>query len=276
MRHIQARGVRTHIAQWGAGDDVLLIHGASSDMGVFAPTVVPLLSPRMKLTAFDRPGMGLTVERPRNAEKLAVQASIAVGVIEALDLNRPIVIAHSYGGGVALRLALDHGDRIGGLVLIAPVAYSWPGGVSWHLHWSVNPLVGGLFNTVLTRPFVKAAARSGTAAAFAPSEMPEGYVERAGVLRAVRPAAMYANARDVTHLNREVIAQQDRYPGISMPVAIMVGDGDTVVNPGIHSLRLARTLPNARIEVFSGVGHLPHEASPEAVLKLAEWVRTAG
>jgi pimeloyl-ACP methyl ester carboxylesterase len=275
MRHIQARGVRTHIAQWGAGDDVLLIHGASSDLGVFLPTVVPLLSPHMKLTAYDRPGMGLTVERPRDAERLEVQANIAAGVIDALDLKRPVIIAHSYGGAVALRLALDHGDRIGGLVLIAPVAYSWPGGVSWHLHWSVNPLVGGLFNHVLTRPFVKAAARSGTIAAFAPSKMPEGYFESAGVLRAVRPAAMYANGRDVTRLNGEVIAQQDRYPALSMPVAILVGDGDTVVNPGIHSLRLAQTLPNARIEVLGGVGHLPHEASPDALLKLVDWVRAA-
>jgi pimeloyl-ACP methyl ester carboxylesterase len=275
MRHIQARGVRTHIAQWGAGDDTLLIHGASSDLGVFLPTVVPRLSPQMKLTAYDRPGMGLTVERPRDAERLEIQANIAAGVIDALELKRPVVIAHSYGGAVALRLALDHGDRIGGLVLIAPVAYSWPGGVSWHLHWSVNPLVGGLFNRVLTRPFVKAAARSGTIAAFAPSKMPEGYIESAGVLRAVRPAAMYANGRDVTSLNNEVIAQQNRYPALSMPVAILVGDGDTVVNPGIHSLRLAQTLPNARIEVLSGVGHLPHEASPEALLKLVEWVRAA-
>lgn len=276
MRHIQARGVRTHIAQWGEGDDVLLIHGASSDMGVFAPTVVPLLSPHMKLTAYDRPGMGLTVERPRRAEKLDVQAGIAAGVIDALDLKRPIVIAHSYGGAVALRLALDHGDRIGGLVLMAPVAYSWPGGVSWHLHWSVNPLVGAVFNHVLTRPFVKAAARSGTVAAFAPSKMPDGYLERAGVLRAVRPGAMHASARDVTRLKPEVIAQQDRYPALSLPVAILVGDSDTVVHPGIHSLRLAQTLPNARIEVLSGVGHLPHEASPEALVKLVDWVRAAG
>jgi pimeloyl-ACP methyl ester carboxylesterase len=275
MRHIQARGVRTHIAQWGAGDDTLLIHGASSDLGVFVPTVVPLLSPHMKLTAYDRPGMGLTVERPRDAERLEVQASIAAGVIDALELKRPVVIAHSYGGAVALRLALDHGDRIGGLVLIAPVAYSWPGGVSWHLHWSVNPLVGGLFNHLLTRPFVKAAARSGTVAAFAPSRMPDGYIEGAGVMRAVRPAAMYASARDVTNLKREVVAQQDRYPALSMPVAILVGDGDTVVSPVIHALRLAKTLPNARIEVLSGVGHLPHEARPEAVLKLVEWVRAA-
>jgi pimeloyl-ACP methyl ester carboxylesterase len=204
---------------------------------------------------------------------LDVQARIAAGVIGALELTRPIIIAHSYGGAVALRLALDHGDRIGGLVLLAPVAYGWPGGVSWHLHWSANPMIGGLFNHMLTRPFVTEAARSGTVAAFAPSAMPDGYIERAGVMRAVRPAAMHANARDLTNLKNEVIAQQDRYAALPMPVAILVGDCDTVVSPSIHALKLAQRLPNARIEVLSGVGHLPHEASPEALLKLVDWVR---
>lgn len=277
MRFVEAAGVSTHVAQWGdaAGDDVLLIHGASSDMGVFEPTVVPLLDKRFRLTAYDRPGMGFTTQRPTDAQKLAVQANVAAGVIDALGLKRPIVIAHSYGGAVALRLALDHGAKIGGLVLIAPVAYSWPGGVSWHLHWSSNPLVGGFFNSVLTRPFVGAAAHAGTVGAFAPSILPEGYFERAGVMRAVRPSAMRANSADVIALKREVTAQQDRYPTLQMPVAIMAGDGDSVVSPTIHALQLAQKLPNARIEILRGVGHLPHEASPEALAKLVDWVQSA-
>ncbi len=276
MRFVEAAGVSTHVAQWGdAVDDVLLIHGASSDMGVFEPTVVPLLEKRFRLTAYDRPGMGFTAQRPADADKLAIQANVAAGVIDLLGLNRPIVIAHSYGGAVALRLALDHGAKVGGLVLIAPVAYSWPGGVSWHLHWSSNALVGGLFNSVLTRPFVGAAAHAGTVGAFAPSILPEGYFERAGVMRAVRPSAMRANSGDVIALKREVTAQRDRYPTLQMPVAIMAGDGDSVVSPTIHALQLAQKLPNARIEILRGVGHLPHEASPERLAKLVDWVQSS-
>lgn len=275
MRFVDAAGIRTHVAQRGAGDDVLLIHGASSDMGVFEPTVAPLLETRFRVTGYDRPGMGFTDQRPPGLEKLAAQADVAAGVIDALELKRPIVIAHSYGGAVALRLALDHADKISGLVLIAPVAYEWPGGVSWHLHWSSNDLVGGLFNSFVTRPFVDAAARAGTVAAFAPSLLPANYLESAGVLRAVRPSAMHANALDVTALKSQVMGQQDRYPEIRMPVAIMAGDSDSVVSSTIHAMQLARKLPNARIDILRGVGHLPQEAAPDRLEKLVQWVHSA-
>lgn len=275
MRHVQAHGVRTSITQAGDGPDVLLIHGASSDSGVWMPTVFPSLTPRFRLTAYDRPGMGDTIERPRGASALAFQAGVTAGVMDAADLKRPIVVAHSYGGAIALRLALDYPGRIGGLVLIAPVAYEWPGGVSWHLYWSANPLIGGLFNNVLSRPFAMSAARQGTRSAFAPSPMPPGYFEGAGVARAIRPAAMRANALDLIPLKAEVVAQQDRYASLGMPVALLAGDGDSVVSTSIHALRLAQTLPHARIEVVRDAGHLPHEHAPDRLGKLLDWVQSA-
>lgn len=274
MSFVEAAGVHTHVQEWGpaTGQGILLIHGASSDLGVWEPSIVPALQDKYRLTAYDRPGLGYTEQRPANANTLAVQANIAAGVIDQLKLNKPIVVAHSWGGAVALRLALDHPDKVGGLVLIAPVAYEWPGGVSWHLYWSSNPVIGGAFNNVITRPFTAAAIKSGVAGAFAPSPVPEGYLEAAGSARAVRPAAMHANSLDMVSAKKEVVAQQSRYAEISIPVAILTGDRDSVVSPTIHSVQLAQKLPNARIEVLKDVGHLPHEASPEAFLKLLNWV----
>jgi pimeloyl-ACP methyl ester carboxylesterase len=277
MRFVEAAGVHTHVQQWGLkegkGEPILLIHGASSDLGVWAPTIVPRLEGRFQLSAYDRPGMGYTTQRPADANTLAEQAKVAAGVIDQLHLKKPIVVAHSWGGAVALRLALDYPDKVGGLILIAPVAYEWPGGVSWHLYWSSNPVVGGLFNNVLVPPFSAAAIKSGVAGAFAPSPVPENYLEKAGSARAVRPAALLANSLDMITAKREIIAQQSRYPEIKIPVALMTGDSDSVVSPTIHSVQLAQTLPNARIDVLQGVGHLPHEASPERFEKLLEWVR---
>ncbi len=276
MKFVEAAGVNTHVQEWGvaSAQPVFLIHGASSDIGVWAPTVVPLLKDTYHLAAYDRPGLGFTAQRPDDADTLAGQAKVAAGVIEQLGLKRPIVVAHSWGGAVALRLALDRPDLVGGLVLIAPVAYEWPGGVSWHLYWSSNPLVGDLFNNVLSAPFAAAAVKSGLAGAFGPSPVPEGYLEKAGSLRAVRPSAMKANGLDMTSAKREIIAQQERYPEIRMPVALMAGEGDTVVSAMIHSVKLAETLSNARLDILQGVGHLPHEASPERFAKLLEWVRS--
>jgi pimeloyl-ACP methyl ester carboxylesterase len=278
MRFVDAAGVRTHVQQWGLkegekGEPVFLIHGASSDMGVWQPTIIPRLQNRFLVSAYDRPGMGYTADRPGAANTLELQAKVAASVIEQLHLRKPIVVAHSWGGAVALRLALDRPDLVGGLILIAPVAYEWPGGVSWHLYWSSNPVIGGIFNNVLVPPFTAAAVKSGLIGAFAPSPVAENYLERAGSVRAVRPSAMRSNSLDMMAAKREVIAQQSRYPEIQIPVALMTGDGDSVVSPTIHSVRLAQKLPNARIDVLQGVGHLPHEASPERFEKLLEWVR---
>jgi len=275
-RFVEAAGIETHVAQWGTGDDLLLIHGASSDMGVFEPTIVPLLKDRFRLTAYDRPGMGFTSQRPPGADQLGVQAKVGAGVIEALGLKKPIVVGHSWGGAVALRLALDHPDKVGGLLLIAPVAYEWPGAVSWHIYWSSNPVIGELFTRVIAPPFASGAVRAGLIGAFGPNPVPKNYFEKASSIRAIRPAAMRANSFDIIASKREIIGQQARYPEIKVPTAIMTGDKDTVVSPMIHSVRLARTLANARIDVLQDVGHLPHEASPERFMKLLEWVAAEG
>lgn len=272
MKFVEAEGVKVHVDSWGEGPPVFLIHGASSDMDVFKPTVIPLLKKRYFLAAYDRPGMGFTSERPPNAETLEVQAKIAADVIEQMGLNRPIVIAHSYGGAVALRLALDRPDLISGLVLIAPVAYDWPGGLSWYLYWSANPLIGGLFNHV-AQPFVEAAARDGVKGTFAPLSPAPDYFEKASVMRATTPTSLRANGLDLLAAKREVIAQEARYPEIAMPVAIMTGDGDTVVSPSIHSEHLAKTLPDAKLKIIHGAGHVPHEADPQALADLVDWVR---
>jgi pimeloyl-ACP methyl ester carboxylesterase len=271
-RFVEAGGIHAHVAEWGAGDPVLLIHGASSDMGVWAPTIVPMLRDRFRVAAYDRPGMGFTAQRPPRAETLEAQSQVAAGVIDQLKLVKPIVVGHSWGGAVTLRLALDRPDLIGGLVLIAPVAYEWPSGVSWHLHWSANPTVGDLFNHVVTRPFASAAVRSGLASAFGPSPVPENYLEAAACLRAARPAAMRANSLDMMAAKREIIGQQARYGEITAPVALLAGDGDTVVSTMIHSVKLAQILPKARIDVVQGAGHLPHEAASDRFLKLLDWV----
>jgi len=274
MRFVDAAGVSTHVASRGpeAGKPLVLIHGASSHIGTWEPTIIPLLKDEFRLAAYDRPGMGFTSERPADSETLARQAEVAAGVIGQLGLNKPVIVAHSWGGAVALRLALDRPDLVGGLVLIAPVAYEWPGGVSWHFHWSSNPLIGGLFNHVLARPFADAAVKQGMEDAFRPNLPPEGWLEGARVALAAEPGPLRANAEDMIAAKREVTAQQARYAEIHAPVAILAGDGDRVVSTTIHALRLAQTLPNSRIEVLRGVGHLPHEASPASFRKLLDWV----
>lgn len=271
-RYVEANGVSSRVAEWGAGPPILLIHGASSTLSVFEPTVAPLLSSTYRLVAYDRPGMGLSKERPANADTLKVQADVAAGVIQAMNMDRPIVVGHSFGGAVALRLALDHPEAVSGLVLIGAPAYEWPGGVAWHYHASAAPVFGPIFNHVITRPFVRGAIRSGVEGLFAPQDPPPNYIEATNTRLAITPGALEANAKDVRALKAELIAQSPRYPDIDQPVGILVGQDDGVVSYEIHSRQLVETLPNARIEALEGVGHAPHEIAPDTLKALVDWV----
>lgn len=270
--YVEANGVTTRVAEWGAGPSILMIHGASSTLSVFEPTVAPLLSASYRLVGYDRPGMGLTKDRPDDAGKLQVQADVAAGVINAMAMRKPIVIGHSFGGSVALRLALDHPEKISGLVLIGAPAYEWPGGVAWHYHVAATPVIGPLFAHVLARPFVTGAVKSGVRNSFDPQESPEGYATAIESELAAKPGPLQANGKDVRALKQELIAQSARYGDIELPVAIMVGDSDNVVSPELHSRRLARTISKTRIEVLEGVGHAPHEIAPQTLKTLVDWV----
>ncbi|WP_448994735.1 alpha/beta fold hydrolase [Novosphingobium sp.] len=276
MRFVDAAGVHTHVETWGpeSGEPVFLIHGASSHIGTWEPTIVPMLKGEFLVAAYDRPGMGYTTDRPPGSDTLALQAKVAAETIEKLGLKKPIVVAHSWGGAVALRLALDRPDLVSGLVLIAPVAYDWPGGVDWYNYWSANPLSGWVFNNLVAQPFAGASVRSGMAGAFAPNLPPEGWLDAARVSLAARPESLRANGEDLVAAKREILGQQARYPQIKVPVAILTGDSDRVVSPTIHSMQLAKTLPNARIDVVAGAGHLPQEIAPDRFRKLFDWVRT--
>ncbi len=275
MRFVEAAGVRTHVETWGSGEPVLLIHGASSHIGTWRPTIVPMLSQKYLVAAYDRPGMGYTTDRPAGSDTLELQAKVAAGVVEQLGLKKPIVVvAHSWGGAVALRLALDRPDLVRGLVLIAPVAYQWDGGVDWYNYWSANPLSGWLFNNLISQPFAAGSVKEGAAAAFAPTKVPEGWMEKSEVSLAARPGSLQANGEDLVAAKREVTAQQDRYPQLKIPVAIMVGDHDGVVMANVHGLKLAEKLPNVKLDVVQGAGHLPHEAAPDRFRKLFDWVES--
>ncbi len=261
------------VREWGApgAPPVLLIHGAASHSGVFEPSLAPALAADFHLYAYDRPGMGRTEDRP-DVRGLAMQAAAAADVIAALDLDRPVVVAHSYGGAVALRLALDRPDLISGLVLLSPASHPWPGGVAWHYHLSGNPLLAPVFNRAIVPLAGGGAIESGLEGSFSPQPIPPDYRDTAEIDLALLPRALRANAEDMTALKGELIDQAPNYPQIAIPVAILAGDADGTVSTDIHARALDRDIPNARLVVLPGIGHMTPEVAPEQVAPLIGWV----
>ena len=257
-RRIEVGGYGVHVIEAGtAGPPVLMIHGASANAREFTWTLAPKLEQDFRVLMADRPGHGHS-QRPPRADMLAVQAAQMAGVLEMLAPGeKAVVVGHSFGGAVALRLALDRPELVKGLVLLAPVTHDWGGdGHAWYNRYAASPLIGPLFSQVV--PLVgPRQVGAGIGGVFNPSPAPENYLEKAGIGLLFRPPSFRANARDVRRLDRELAAQSQRYGELNLPITVFSGSKDTVITPKKHTARLKKQI-DLDLVILPDEGHMPH------------------
>lgn len=258
---IPVNGADVHVLKEGNdGPVVLMIHGASANAREFSWTLAPRLSETHRVLMTDRPGHGHS-ERPRDSETLSVQASQMAGVLKALAPGeKAIVVGHSFGGAVSLRLALDYPELVDGLVLLAPVSHDWGGGgEAWYNKYAAHPAIGPMFTRLV--PVVgPSQVRNGVTSVFSPKPAPEGYFESSGIGLLFRPSNFTANAKDVNALRHELAAQQSRYSEISVPTVVFSGALDTVISPPLHVGKLKHQVEGLELVKLSDGGHMPHHA----------------
>jgi pimeloyl-ACP methyl ester carboxylesterase len=116
-RDVQLPGVRLHVAEAGAGDPVLLLHGWPQHWWEWR-RVIPLLAGEFRLIAPDNRGFGWS-EAPGSGYEPAVFARDAVALLDALGLDRAHLIGHDWGGFSSLLLALDHTERVRSVLAVS-------------------------------------------------------------------------------------------------------------------------------------------------------------
>lgn len=188
-----------------------------------------------------------------------------VEALTRLGVERAIVVAHSWAGALALRIALDDPDRVAGLVLLAPVAYPWRGGAGRYNDVIATPLIGPPLAHTITLPLGLLVASSAARGVFAPQPIPADFVHDSEALLLLRPHEFIANARDLVTLKAAVVEQAPRYAEIRAPLSIISGDVDKTVSTGIHSRPLAASVPSAKLIVLPGVGHMVQYVAPDLV-----------
>lgn len=116
-RFIAANGLRFHGVDWdGQGDWLVLLHGLASQAHIW-DLVAPKLTNSFHVIALDQRGHGLT-DKPDTGYDFASIARDLDEVLDALRIDRTVLIGHSWGGNVALQYAVDHPQRVSGLVLL--------------------------------------------------------------------------------------------------------------------------------------------------------------
>jgi pimeloyl-ACP methyl ester carboxylesterase len=249
---------------------ILLLHGASSNLRAMQQPLGDELAQDHRVILIDRPGHGYSAREREMDSTPAVQARMIFEALDKLQVGPVIVVAHSWAGALAVRMALDHPSRIAGLVLLAPVTHPWRGGVGWYNKLVTTPVIGPLLAYTITLPLGLFVTEPGARNVFAPQAMPEGHVKTTATMLLLRPREFLANARDLVTLKDAVREQAPRYGEIKMPVTIIAGEVDKTVSTNIHSRPFAATVAGTKLIVLPGMGHMIQNAAPDLVVSEIE------
>jgi len=259
VEHIPARtadGITLAATAHGQGPALLMIPGLGSSRRVYAP-LVPLLAEHHRVVVYDPRGIGASdvTDGPYSMAQLAGDAAC---VLDAAGEDTAIVFGASMGGMVAQHVGLDHADRVAKLVL----ACTSPG--TSHAVPAERAATRALLGKGARTP--EDAYRLASTVLYTPrfQESHPDFVEREIAERGrhpVRARAFSAQYEAVRHHDT-----WDRLPELRMPVLLIHGSEDAVMPPG-NSEVLASRIPDARLVILDGLGHLFWHEDPERSAK---------
>jgi pimeloyl-ACP methyl ester carboxylesterase len=266
-RYIQVAGARLHYVDRGSGPAIVMIHGLGGQLRNFSYAMLEPLAADHRVILVDRPGAGYSTADDDGEPTIPEQAAIIARLIEALGIERPLLVGHSLGGAVSLALALDRPDLVRGLALIAPLTQR-PENVpdAFKGLAAIPASMRRLMAQTLATPLSRLTAERTMEAVFAPETPPADFPIRGGGLLSQRPSAIAAAAADLATVAGDMALLAARYANLAVPTAILFGRQDPILDPALHGHHTAATIPGAHIEVIEG-GHMIPVTAPDQTIR---------
>jgi pimeloyl-ACP methyl ester carboxylesterase len=256
--------VKLYTVERGEGPPVLLIHGFGTNTFTWRH-VSPDLARDHKVIAVDLKGFGQSDKPFDDRYSAQDQADLLTQLILDRDLRDLTVVGHSYGGGIALLLALEADTRLKGriakLVLIDTIAYPQEIPVVFKL--LDTPVVSQVGVRMAPTDFqIRMALRI---AYYDNSKIGKDEIEAyaAPMKTAAGKHAIIHSARQIVPPDVDQIAA--RYSSITLPTLIIWCDHDRIV-PLDVGLKLRREMPNSSFRLITECGHMPQEEQPDATM----------
>ena len=266
-RFVEVNGVTVHYKETGEGEPVfILMHGFGASEFSWSEVMEPL-SRSGRVIAYDRPAFGLT-ERPMEGNwtgtnPYSVQGNVELldGLMDELGVEKAILVGNSAGGEIAAAYAIEHPERVQGLVLVDPAVGKGNRGPvpQWAVSLMALPQIRNLA-PLLVRTIAGDMGNDTIRMAWHdPSRIEpkvyEGY-------RKPLKADNWDKALYEFTIAGNPVSYSERLANLTMPVLVVTGDDDRIV-PTDQSMQLSREIPGAELAVLKDCGHVPQEECPD-------------
>jgi len=258
---IEINGLNVHYKKYGNGEPVfILLHGFGASLFSWREVTEPLAEIGTVI-AYDRPAFGLT-ERPMewdgiNPYSQETQVELVIGLMDALGVEKAILVGNSAGGTIAMLTALQYPQRVESLILVDPAVYAGGGAPSWSRPLLKTPQMNRL-GPLFARQIQTRGPELVELAWYDPSKITPEIME--GYQKPLRVENWDKALWYLTTSSRES-SLAERLDEFTLPILVITGDDDRIV-PTEQSVRLAGELPNASLVVIPQSGHVPHEETP--------------
>ncbi|MCS6892708.1 MAG: alpha/beta fold hydrolase [Rhodovarius sp.] len=261
-RFREAAGIRWHLQRLGRGPKVLLLHGTGAATHTWRG-VLPLLAPCFEVLALDLPGHGFTSMPLPSRMGIGGMAADIATLLEAEGFRPDILVGHSAGAVIAVRLALDG---------LAPRRILSINGALLPLSGPAGQLFAPIARFLAGLPFVapflawRAADRATV----------ERLLRDTGSVLDAEGVELYARLfRRAGHVQATLtmMARWDLHgfraelPRLGAPLTLIAATGDRTIAPAT-AREVQRLLPHAEVVEWPGLGHLAHEERPDLLAAL--------
>ena len=250
-RTIQAAGIATNYhdageAKVSPGGTALLIHGSGPGVSAWANwrLVIPELSKRCRVIAPDMVGFGFS-ERPAGIRyDMDTWVGQAIGLLDALGIERTDLVGNSFGGALALAIAIRHPARVRRLVLMGSVGVPFPITQGLDDVWGYVPSLANMRRLLDIFAYNRALVTDELAQLRYEASIRPGFQESFSAMFPA-PRQRWVDAMASAEVDIRAIPHE---------TLVIHGREDQVI-PLSNSLTLAQWIPNAQLHVFGKCGH---------------------
>ncbi len=260
-RFVDSGSIHWHVQILGKGPPLLLLHGTGAATHSWRG-LAPLLAEQFTIIAPDLPGHGFTKGRPVGGLTMPAVAHAIGGLLRTLDLSPRVIVGHSAGAAIALRMTLDREADPASIVGLDAALLPFPGLAS-----KLFPAMAKLLfvNPLAPHLFANMARLSGETARFLKRSTGSS-IDPAGVRdyeRLFRSPGHIAGA--ITMMAEWNLAAFKRdLPRVQTPLLLVHGEEDAAI-PIAKAREAATLIEGAKVIGLPGLGHLAHEEQPAEV-----------